>query len=125
MPASHLSDQQITQLRAKLGNMLRDAQSQLAPSHASLADGSEVASQEDAQAEQRSAARAWDAVRHQYSAKELARIQEELARLDAGSYGLCAACACEIPFARLQIEPQTQHCVACKSAWEKQAGIAP
>ena len=51
---------------------------------------------------------------------DLARIDIALKALDDGSYGLCDACGCAIPFERLQIEPQTQHCVACKSRWEEQ-----
>ena len=55
---------------------------------------------------------------------DLARIDIALKALDDGSYGLCDACGCAIPFERLQIEPQTQHCVACKSRWEEEQGRA-
>ena len=51
---------------------------------------------------------------------ELGRIDLALKALDDGSYGLCDECGCNIPFERLKIEPQTQHCVACKSRWEEQ-----
>ena len=51
---------------------------------------------------------------------DLARIDIALKALDDGSYGLCDECGCTIPFERLKIEPQTQHCVACKSRWEEQ-----
>lgn len=58
-------------------------------------------------------------------ADELARIDRALERMDDGSYGVCDECGCAIPFERLKAEPMTQHCVACKSAWEqKQAGRA-
>ena len=53
-------------------------------------------------------------------AEELARIDRALEAMDDGSYGFCVRCGCAIPFERLQIEPQTQHCVACKSRWEQQ-----
>ena len=46
-------------------------------------------------------------------AADLARIDHALEALEDGSYGLCGECGCSIPFERLQIEPQTQHCVAC------------
>ena len=52
-------------------------------------------------------------------AADLARIDHALEALEDGSYGLCAECGCAIPFERLKIEPQTQHCVACKSRWEQ------
>ena len=57
-------------------------------------------------------------------AADLARIDHALEALEDGSYGLCAECGCSIPFERLQIEPQTQHCVACKSRWEQTKGHA-
>lgn len=49
---------------------------------------------------------------------DLARIDHALSLMDAGTYGECDECGCNIPFERLQVEPQTQHCVACKSRWE-------
>ena len=55
-------------------------------------------------------------------AADLARIDHALEALEDGSYGLCAECGCAIPFERLKIEPQTQHCVACKSRWEQGKG---
>lgn len=57
-------------------------------------------------------------------AADLARIDRALELMDEGSYGLCDECGCHIPFERLKIEPMTQHCVACKSAWEQKQGIA-
>ena len=53
-------------------------------------------------------------------AADLGPIDLPLKALDDGSYGLCDECGCTIPFERLKIEPQTQHCVACKSRWEEQ-----
>ena len=53
-------------------------------------------------------------------AADLGRIDLALKAMDDGSYGLCDECGCSIPFQRLQIEPHTQHCVACKSRWEAQ-----
>ena len=57
-------------------------------------------------------------------AAELARIDRALGDIAAGSYGLCAACGCAIPFERLKVEPMTQHCVKCKSELEKQQAAA-
>ena len=53
-------------------------------------------------------------------AAELLRIDRALADMDAGRYGLCAACGCAIAFDRLRAEPMTEHCVPCKSSWEQQ-----
>lgn len=57
-------------------------------------------------------------------AADLARIDHALEALEDGSYGQCGECGCDIPFERLKIEPQTQHCVACKSRWEQSTGHA-
>ena len=57
-------------------------------------------------------------------AADLARIDHALEALEDGSYGLCGECGCSIPSEGLQIEPQTQHCVACKSRWEQSKGHA-
>jgi DnaK suppressor protein len=54
-------------------------------------------------------------------AQELVRIDRALEAMEDGSYGLCDECGCAIPFERLKIEPATQHCVKCKSNWERQA----
>lgn len=57
-------------------------------------------------------------------AADLTRIDHALEALQDGSYGTCGECGCDIPFERLKIEPQTQHCVACKSRWEEATGHA-
>lgn len=65
-----------------------------------------------------------DAVLTTLDAEELARIERALDAMAAGDYGLCDECGCQIPFERLKIEPMTQHCVACKSAWEQKHAAA-
>lgn len=73
---------------------------------------------------QRNVAREVDQALTDIDAADLARITRALDALADGSYGQCDECGCDIPFARLQIEPQTQHCVACKSRWEQATGHA-
>ncbi|QTE02578.1 TraR/DksA C4-type zinc finger protein [Streptomyces cyanogenus] len=41
-------------------------------------------------------------------------IEEAFARIDAGTYGTCLACARPIPAERLEILPYTRHCVTCR-----------
>lgn len=48
-------------------------------------------------------------------AAEVATVEEALARLKAGQYGLCAGCGQEIPAARLEAQPFAVRCVACKA----------
>ena len=38
---------------------------------------------------------------------------EALRRMDAGSYGVCAICDTDIPYARLSVMPETHYCVRC------------
>jgi RNA polymerase-binding transcription factor DksA len=47
------------------------------------------------------------------AASELQQIDDALARMDAGTYGICANCGRPIPTARLEVRPFAVHCVAC------------
>lgn len=68
---------------------------------------------------QRNEAREIDQALTNIDSADLARIDQALKRMDVGEYGQCADCGCDIPFARLEVEPQTQYCVACKSKREE------
>ena len=68
---------------------------------------------------QRNVAREVDQALTNIDAADITRIDRALEKMADGSYGFCGECGCNIPFERLKIEPQTQHCVACKSRWEK------
>lgn len=69
---------------------------------------------------QRNVAREVEQALTDIEAADLQRIDYALKMMEDGSYGQCGECGCQIPFERLKIEPQTQHCVACKSRWEQQ-----
>ncbi len=77
-------------------------------------------SQDEGAVLQRNVAREVDQTLTDIDATDLVRIDQALKRMDEDSYGECGECGCAIPFERLKIEPQTQHCVACKSRWEHQ-----
>ena len=47
------------------------------------------------------------------AASELQQVDDAFARLDAGTYGVCAHCGRPIPEARLEVRPFATHCVAC------------
>ena len=51
--------------------------------------------------------------------KGLAEIEEALAKLDAGSYGVCEGCGRPIPLARLCACPATPVCLACQAEREQ------
>lgn len=71
---------------------------------------------------QRNVAREVDQALTDIDSADLTRIDRALKAMADGSYGQCGECGCDIPFERLQIEPQTEHCVACKERWEKASG---
>lgn len=48
-------------------------------------------------------------------AAELAALTDALARIDAGSYGMCGACGGPIGLARLSVFPETRTCSTCAS----------
>lgn len=72
---------------------------------------------------QRNVAREVDQTLTALDDADLARTERALKSMADGSYGLCGECGCHIPFERLKIEPQTEHCVACKGRWEKASGL--
>ena len=49
---------------------------------------------------------------------EMEEIQAALARLDAGTYGLCDTCGETISAARLTAMPMARRCVACQERLE-------
>jgi DnaK suppressor protein len=49
------------------------------------------------------------------------QMEHALERLSAGTYGVCEACASEIPAERMRLMPGTTHCVSCKQKAERHA----
>jgi len=52
-----------------------------------------------------------------YASREnryLQYLDEALARIEDGSFGICVVCGEDIPKERLEAVPITQHCVPCK-----------
>ncbi|MDX1448092.1 MAG: TraR/DksA C4-type zinc finger protein [Acidimicrobiia bacterium] len=47
---------------------------------------------------------------------QLSDIDAALARIEQGTYGICAKCGQEIPTARLEFRPSSIYCVDCKSS---------
>lgn len=45
--------------------------------------------------------------------EELQQVDDALARMDAGTYGVCANCGERIPAARLRVRPFAEYCVPC------------
>ncbi|MBV9279200.1 MAG: TraR/DksA family transcriptional regulator [Chloroflexi bacterium] len=54
--------------------------------------------------------------------RRLSDIDRALARLDDGSYGICAGCGNAIPPRRLEVQPYAIFCVRCQAEAEKRGG---
>ncbi|MBI5814003.1 MAG: TraR/DksA family transcriptional regulator [Nitrospinae bacterium] len=50
---------------------------------------------------------------------ELRQIDEAIARIDNGEYGICAECGGDIPKKRLEVLPYSLYCVDCQDKVEK------
>jgi DnaK suppressor protein len=55
----------------------------------------------------------------EHERQEMAEIQAALARIDAGTYGLCDTCGVAISPARLAALPMARRCVRCQEHMEK------
>jgi len=53
--------------------------------------------------------------------RELNQIERALLRLKQGTYGLCEACGCKIPVARLNVLPYSTLCIKCQRESETDA----
>lgn len=51
---------------------------------------------------------------------QLQMVEEALAAMEAGVYGICVDCEEGIPFKRLEAVPYVKRCVACKTKFEKE-----
>lgn len=110
-----LTSAQREELKALLLERRRAMQAQMQQNQENLAPPSA----DEGAVLQRNVAREVDQALTNLDAADQVRIDRALEKMEDGSYGLCGECGCAIPFERLKIEPQTQHCVACKSRWEK------
>ena len=115
-----LTTAQRQELKTRLLAMRKDLESQMQQNRENLAP---PAADQDGIV-QGNVGREVDQALTNIDAADLARIDHALEALEDGSSGLCGECGCSIPFERLKIEPQTQHCVACKSRWEQSKGHA-
>lgn len=62
--------------------------------------------------------RAWSLRLADRDRKLIPKLQEALARLDAGTFGLCTRCGRPIASARLRARPMTELCIECKTEAE-------
>jgi len=56
--------------------------------------------------------------------RELAHIENALARMKAGEYGACEVCSKKIPMARLDALPYATMCIECQREIERSGGMS-
>ena len=118
MTPKPLTDEQLVQLKSALLARQAELQAQMVDNRADLAPPEE---DEDEPAEMRSDQREVRQQLTESDAHDLQRIANALSAMEAGEYGDCIRCGKPIGFARLQVEPMTQHCLSCKTILEAQA----
>lgn len=55
--------------------------------------------------------------------RQIREVDEALARISQGSYGVCDNCGDEIPEGRLKVRPNARYCAACKEDLERKGEI--
>ena len=55
--------------------------------------------------------------------KLLKKIDEAIARIDGGTYGVCESCGGQITMKRLEARPVTTLCIECKTRQEEEEKI--
>jgi DnaK suppressor protein len=65
-----------------------------------------------------------DAARMDRQVDELRHIEQALARMVEGSYGVCGDCGENIALARLEAQPAANRCITCQDRHEHAAGAA-
>ncbi len=57
--------------------------------------------------------------------EELRAVQDAIARLERGEYGICQSCGTEIAPARLEALPQAAFCIECQTRRERSTTSTP
>ena len=114
-------------LRTRLKNRLEEDMGRLVADIDELdreerdaSDGSGENESRDHMADQGSATveRELDMTLEQNERSALDDVRAALARLEAGTYGVCTRCACDIPTKRMEAVPTASLCIQCKEAEE-------
>lgn len=119
---SHLSAGQWALLEAELQLRRRKLEEQLAAhlhGQSPAEHAREVLLQDGDDAPQRLPERDIAAALTDHERAALLQAKAALDRMARGSYGSCRDCGADIPFDRLQVEPEAERCVTCESRREK------
>jgi len=55
--------------------------------------------------------------------RRIREVDESLARIKEGTYGICEVCGEDIPEGRLEVRPNAKYCAQCKEDLEKRGEI--
>ena len=108
--AATLSGTDLDRLRMALAQLAADLDDQMRSASATLAELREDFSltDPDVQAPLMTALHSLDTAE-----RTAIDVADALARIDAGTYGVCCRCRTAIPLDRLEIRPAGRFCVAC------------
>ena len=108
--AATLSGTDLDRLRMALAQLAADLDDQMRSASATLAELREDFSltDPDVQAPLMTALHSLDTAE-----RTAIDVADALARIDAGTYGVCGRCRTAIPLDRLEIRPAGRFCVAC------------
>ena len=114
--------QEYEQIRKMLQKMRSDIISELSKKKNTLEEEKTVEIEDlDAIAEDRN--REYEYLLTTMDTKKLKQIDEALAKMEHGTYGICEECGEEIPVARLKILPFAKLCIDCVSNVEKEEAL--
>ena len=105
-------EKEAVELRAELG----DAQARIA---ARLGDAATEAGDDEADTSSKLFEREHELALSNNTRELLEQTEHALARIEAGTYGVCESCGKPIGKARLQAFPRATLCVACKQRQER------
>jgi len=106
-------DYRLVELRAEVHAAEQERQADGDESGGDVVDRKDVAMRE-----QRSALNGQQEERDR---EEMRQVEAALRRLDAGTYGDCAACGEPIPLPRLLVQPAAARCAGCQARFESGA----
>ncbi len=114
--------QEYEQIRKMLQKMRSEIISELSKKKNTLEEEKTVEIEDlDAIAEDRN--REYEYLLTTMDTKKLKQIDEALAKMEHGTYGICEECGEEIPVARLKILPFAKLCIDCVSNVEKEEAL--
>jgi len=113
----NLNQQQIEIIRAKLHDMLAELETEVSTTIDGMRKGSGAFPDPTDRATMESDRNLTLRIRDR-ERKLRNKIEEALARLDEGTFGICEVCEGDIGYKRLEARPVTTLCINCKSEQE-------